>query len=66
MSCVMGWDEWASHDAVGLAERVRRGELTPTELARQTAAGIAKVNPALSAVVEVFAVSYTHLRAHET
>ena len=54
MSLVMGWDEWASHDAVGLAERVRRGELTPTELARQTAAAIAKVNPTLSAVVEVF------------
>ena len=24
----MGWDEWAAHDAVALAERVRRGELT--------------------------------------
>ena len=54
MSCVMSWDEWARHDAVGLAERVRAGDVTPTELAQQAAAGIAKVNPALSAVVEVF------------
>ena len=54
MSCVMSWDEWAKHDAVGLAERVRNGDVTPTELAQQAAAGIAKVNPALSAVVEVF------------
>ena len=50
----MSWDEWARHDAVALANLVRRGEVTPAELAAQAAAGIAKVNPALSAVVEVF------------
>ena len=54
MSLVMDWDEWAKHDAVGLAERVQRGELSPTELAHQTATAIALVNPTLSAVVEVF------------
>jgi amidase len=54
MTLAMSWEEWASHDAVGLAERVRSGELTPAELARQAAAGIAKTNPSLSAVVEVF------------
>ena len=54
MALVMGWDEWVRHDAVGLAERVRRGELTPAELAAQAAAGVAKVNPALQAVVELF------------
>ena len=54
MTLPMSWDEWCAHDAVGLADRVRRGELTPAELARQAAAGIAKVNPALGAVVEVF------------
>jgi amidase len=60
MSRVMGWDEWAKHDAVGLSQLVRQRDVTPTELAQQVAAGIAKVNPALSAVVEVFedAVSY--------
>ena len=50
----MSWDEWARHDATALADRVRRGEVTPAELAAQAAAGIARVNPALSAVVEVF------------
>jgi len=50
----MSWDEWARHDALALAARVRAGEVTPAELAAQTAAGIARLNPALSAVVEVF------------
>ena len=54
MSCAMGWDEWARHDAVGLAQRVRQGDISPAELARQAAAGVALVNPALSAVVELF------------
>lgn len=54
MTLAMSWDEWAAHDAVGLAERVRRGEVTPAELATQVAAGIARTNGALDAVVEVF------------
>lgn len=54
MTLAMSWDEWAAHDAVALAARVKRGDVTAAELARQAAAGIAKVNPALSAVVEVF------------
>ena len=54
MTLAMGWDEWAAHDAVGLADRVRAGEVTAAELAAQAAAGIARTNPALSAVVEVF------------
>jgi amidase len=54
MTLAMSWDEWAAHDAVALAGRVRAGEVTPAELAAQAAAGVAKVNPALSAVVEVF------------
>ena len=54
MAVAMGWEEWSRHDGVGLAELVRTGQLTPTELAQQAAAGIAMTNPALSAVVEVF------------
>src|SRR3954470_1939286 len=54
MTLPMSWDEWARHDGVALAARVMKGELTANELARQAAAGIAKVNPPLSAVVEVF------------
>ena len=54
MTLAMGWDEWAGHDAVGLADLVRQGQVSAAELAAQAAAGIARTNPALSAVVEVF------------
>jgi amidase len=54
MTLAMDWDEWAKHDAVALAGRVRKGELTPADLAAQAAAGIARLNPALDAVIEVF------------
>ena len=54
MTLAMGWDEWAGHDATALAALVRSGQLTAAELATQAAAGIAKTNPALGAVVEVF------------
>lgn len=54
MTLAMNWDEWSRHDAVGLAALVRSGQVTAQELAAQAAAGIAKVNPELSAVVEVF------------
>lgn len=54
MTLVMSWDEWAAHDAVALADRVRRGDVAPAELARQAVAGIERLNPALGAVVEVF------------
>ena len=54
MALVMGWDEWVRHDAVALAERLRQGEVSAAELAAQAAAGVAKVNPLLSAVVALF------------
>jgi amidase len=54
MTLAMGWDEWAAHDAVALAARVRQGDVTPAELAAQVAAGVAKVNPSLNAVIELF------------
>jgi len=54
MTLAMSWDEWAAHDGVALAERVRKGEVSAAELAAQAAAGVARVNPLLSAVVEVF------------
>src|SRR5438128_8679716 len=54
MTLPMSWNEWAQHDGMALAARVRNGELTAAELAKQATAGIAKVNPALSAVVELF------------
>jgi amidase len=54
MTLAMNWEEWANHDSVGLAERVRKGDVTPAELATQAKAAIAMVNPKLDAVVEVF------------
>ena len=55
MTLPMSWDEWAQHDGTALAARVRNGEMTPAELARQAEAGVAKVDPALLGVVELFA-----------
>jgi len=54
MTLAMSWDEWAQHDGTDLAGRVRRGEITPRELATQAAAGVARVDGALSGVVELF------------
>lgn len=54
MTLAMSWDEWAAHDGLALADRVRKGEVSAAELAAQAAAGIAKTNPQLDAVVEVF------------
>ena len=54
MTLAMSWDEWVQHDAVALAGRVRLGVVSAAELAAQAAAAVAKVNPTLSAVVEVF------------
>jgi len=55
MTLPMSWNEWAQHDGVALSARVKKGELTARELASQAQAAIAKVDPALSGVVEVFA-----------
>ncbi|MBN8938582.1 MAG: amidase [Rhizobiales bacterium] len=55
MTLAMSWSEWARHDATALAARVRDGEVTAAELATQAAAAIDRMNPALGAVVEVFA-----------
>ena len=54
MRLPMTWPEWAAHDAVALADRVRRKDVTAAELAAQAAAAVSLVNPAVHAVVEVF------------
>ncbi|SFK14268.1 amidase [Bradyrhizobium sp. Gha] len=51
---LMSWEEWMQYDALGLAELLRSKEATPREVASQVAAGIAKVNPAINAVIELF------------
>lgn len=55
MPLAMTWQEWARQDGVGLAHLVRSGDVTPHEIAQQAAAAIGRVNPELSAVIEVFA-----------
>ena len=55
MATVMSWDDWAGCDGLGLADLVRSGEVTSHELAEQAADAVELVNPALSAVIEVFA-----------
>jgi len=54
MTLAMNWEEWANHDGLALADRVRKGDVTAAELAAQAKAAIEMTNPALSAVVEVF------------
>ena len=51
---VMNWDEWAKHDATALAALVRKGELTPKEIAAQVAEGVARVDPKLGAVLGLY------------
>src|SRR6516164_3984015 len=46
--------EYASYDALELADLVKRKEVSPRELAETAAAAIAAVNPALNAVIEVY------------
>ena len=45
MTLAMSWSEWAAHDATALADRVRASEISPAELAAQTKAAIAGLNP---------------------
>src|SRR4051794_17103562 len=54
MKTVMSWEGWAGTDAIGLGGLVRKKEVTPRELAEQVAAAIARLNPAIGAVIEVF------------
>lgn len=50
----MSWNDWADLDATALASLVKKGEITPREIAEQAVRGIVVLNPELSAVVEVF------------
>src|SRR6266702_4703785 len=46
--------EYAKYDATGLAELVRKKEVSPKELALTAAEAIAKANPAINGVVETY------------
>jgi Asp-tRNA(Asn)/Glu-tRNA(Gln) amidotransferase A subunit family amidase len=47
----MPFDEYESYDAVGLAELVRNGDVTPSELLDEAVARTAERNPTLNAIV---------------
>lgn len=47
----MSFDEYAEHDGLGLAELVRRGEVSATELVEEATRRIDRHNPTLNAVV---------------
>ncbi|WP_349295597.1 amidase (plasmid) [Thioclava sp. 'Guangxiensis'] len=51
---VMSWDEWFAHDGLGLAARIKAGEITAEEVASQAARAINGVNSEISGVIEVF------------
>lgn len=51
----LSWSDWASTDALALAELVRKKKVTAKDVAAQAASGIAAANPTLGAVLEVFA-----------
>ena len=50
----MNLGEYTQYDGLGLAELVRKGEVSPRELAQTALAAIEKVNPQINAVVEVY------------
>jgi len=50
----MNLGEYAGHDGLGLAELVRRRQVTARELGELALAGVAKVNPRLNCVIETF------------
>jgi amidase len=50
----MNLAEYARYDALGLAELVARGEVTPSELAATAARAIETANPQVNAVVETY------------
>lgn len=47
-------EEYARYDGVGLAELVKKGEVSPKELAHLCLAAVEKVNPQINAVIETY------------
>lgn len=50
----MSWNEWSNLDAIGLADLVRKSQITPREVAQQVALAIDALNPAINSIIEVF------------
>jgi amidase len=50
----MSWAEWHGHDAVALADLVRAGKVTPTELCAQAAEAVARIDAQIEAVLGLY------------
>jgi len=50
----MNLAEYSSCDGVALADLVRKGEVSPKELAHLFVEAVEKVNPRMNAVIEVY------------
>ncbi len=50
----MNFSEYCQYDGLGLAELVRKGEVTPTQLLHTAAQRLEAVNPQLNAVIHTF------------
>ena len=50
----MSWAEWARQDGVALAELVRSRQVSAQQVAAQAAVAVARLNPKLEAVIELF------------
>jgi amidase len=51
----MSWSEWGDHDAVALAGRIRKGEISARSAVHQAAAAVTELDSKLGAILEVFA-----------
>jgi amidase len=50
----MSWQEWRNHDAVGLAELVRAGQVVPKEMCAQAAEAVTRIDPQIEAVLGLY------------
>jgi amidase len=50
----MSWEEWHTHDAVGLADMVRAGAVTAKGLSAQAAEAVARIDPQIEGVLGLY------------
>jgi amidase len=50
----MSWDQWSTHDDIGLAELLKTKQVTPHELAEQAARALDLMDSRLNFLIEIF------------
>lgn len=50
----MNLTEYSSYDGVGLADLIRKKEVTAQEVAESMLAGVNKINPSINAIIEIY------------